>query len=239
MLEDLRARFVRAGIAARVAMADTPGAAWAIARHGGAEVAIVPPGAGERALAPLAVSALRLPSETIAALHRIGFETIGQLAAAPRAPLRLRFDEVVLRRLDQVSGRVFEPITPVFPAAAVGCRLAFAEPPLTAEAFAEVIGRLARAVCAGLERGGQGARQLDLVFERVDSTIQAVRVGTARPSHAAPHLARLLTERLEQVDPGLGVEAMRLVVTLSEPLALRSRRPGCSPMGRRSRMSRP
>ena len=30
--------------------------------------------------------------------------------------------------------------------------------------------------------------------------------------------ARLLTERLEQVDPGLGVEAMRLVVTLAEPL---------------------
>ncbi len=218
MLEDLRARFARAAIAARVAIADTPGAAWAIARHGGADVTVVPPGAGEPMLAPLAVSALRLPTETVAALRRLGFETVGQLAAAPRAPLRLRFDAVVLRRLDQASGRMFEPITPVFPAAAVESRLGFVEPLLTAEAFAEVIGRLARTACAALERSGQGARQLDLVFERVDGTIQAVRVGTARPSHAAPHLARLLTERLEQVDPGLGVEAMRLVVTLAEPL---------------------
>ena len=35
------------------------------------------------------------------------------------------------------------------------------------------------------------------------------------------HLARLLGERLEQVDPGLGIEAMRLIVCLAEPLAYR------------------
>ena len=32
------------------------------------------------------------------------------------------------------------------------------------------------------------------------------------------HLAKLLTARIEQVEPGLGVEAMTLVAPLTEPL---------------------
>ena len=60
---------------------------------------------------------------------------------------------------------------------------------------------------------------MDLVFERVDSTVQAIRIGTARPSRDARHLARLLEEQVETVDPGLGVDAMRLLVPYAEPLA--------------------
>lgn len=45
-----------------------------------------------------------------------------------------------------------------------------------------------------------------------------MRIGTARPSRDARHLARLLDEHLEKIDPGLGIEAMRLVVPLAEPL---------------------
>ncbi|MBV9750879.1 MAG: DNA polymerase Y family protein, partial [Acetobacteraceae bacterium] len=98
-------------------------------------------------------------------------------------------------------------------------RLAFPEPLLTAEAFTPAIARLALAVCAELELAGQGARQLALLFERVDGQVQAIRIGTARPSRDARHLGRMLDERLEEVDPGLGVEAMRLVVLLAETLA--------------------
>jgi protein ImuB len=59
---------------------------------------------------------------------------------------------------------------------------------------------------------------LDLLFERVDGHLAAVRVGTARAARDSKHLVRLLVERLETVDPGLGVEAMRLVVPLAESL---------------------
>jgi hypothetical protein len=45
-----------------------------------------------------------------------------------------------------------------------------------------------------------------------------MRLGTARPSRDPRHLARLLGERLETVEPGFGVAAMRLVVALAEPL---------------------
>jgi len=218
MLGDLVARCARAGLTARTAIADTPGAAWAVARHVGAEMAVVPPGGAGAALAALPVAALRLDEDTLAVLRRLGFDRIGPLDAAPRGPLARRFGEAVLRRLDQALGRVFEPLAPVSPPGMVGERRTFLEPLLTAEAFGAVICTLTEAVCAELERRGQGARQLDLLFERVDGTVQAVRIGTARAVRSAGHLAALLAERLETVDPGLGVEAMRLLVPSAETL---------------------
>ena len=74
-----------------------------------------------------------------------------------------------------------------------------------------------RNVCRRMERASLGARQLDLVFERVDNSVQTIRIGTAEPSRDANHLTRLLRERFEQVDPGSGVEAMRLIATTAEP----------------------
>ena len=225
LLDRLLDRLARDGITARAAVADTPGAAHAVARYGApaptrkSQPWIIPPGGSLPAIAGLPVAALRLDPDTAAALRRLGFETIGALAAAPRAPLARRFGAGVLLRLDQAAGRVAEPITPVIPPETPAKRLAFPEPLLTAEAFAAVIGRLTRQICARLDRAGQGARQLDLLFERVDGTVQAIRVGTARPTRDAAHLARLLDEQVETVDPGLGVEAMQLVVPLTEPLA--------------------
>ncbi len=217
MLAHMTTRLARAGIGARAAIADTPGAAHAMARHG--NQFIVPPGNAALALTPLPVAALRLAPEMVTTLRTLGLERIGQLAAAPRGPLVRRFGPALLTRLDQALGRVAEPITPVLPPETVQHRLAFIEPLLTAEALATVIDTLANAVCTALDWAGLGALRLDLMFERVDATVQAVRVGLARPARAPRHLARLLAERLETVDPGLGVEAMRLIVSLAEPMA--------------------
>ena len=217
LLADLTGRLRQAGFAARAAIADTPGAAHAVARYGSEETMVVPPGATAAALAALPVGALRLSEETTAVLHRLGLARIGQLAAAPRAPLVRRFGTALLRRRDQALGLVFEPIAPVVPPELVSRRLTFVEPLSTEAAFATVTAKLARSVCRRLERAGLGARRLDLLFERVDGSVQAVRVGTARPVRDPAHLARLLDERLETVDPGPGIEAMRLSVPLAEP----------------------
>ena len=210
LLADLTCRLRQAGYASRSAAAATPGAAHALARFGSGN---------SEDLQELAVAGLRLPPGVAVALHRMGLDRIGQLAAAARGPLVRRFGRDLLLRLDQALGRVAEPIAPVLPPAMVSHRLAFPEPLLTADAFAAAITALTGPVCAMLERSGQGARRLDLLFERVDGAWQAIRVGTACPNRDPPHLARLLTARLEHVDPGLGVEAMRLVVPLAEPLA--------------------
>jgi protein ImuB len=227
LLRDLVGRLAAQGIAAQAAVADTPGAAHAVARsfsssHCGRElggVAVVPIGRAETALAPLPIEALRIPANIADGLRLLGFESVAQLAATPRPPLTRRFGPLVATRLDQALGAVFEPITPVFPPDLVQARLGFVEPLLTAKSLAAVIALLTGTVCANMEKAGQGARRLDLLFERVDCSIQCLRIGTARPSRDARHLARLLGEKLERVDPGLGVEAMRLVVPLAEPLA--------------------
>jgi protein ImuB len=212
LLRDLVSRLLARGFAARAAVADTPGAAHAMARFGGQEVTVVPSGGQEVALARLPLAALRLPVATLDGLRLMGIETVAALAALPRAPLVRRFGALVTTRLDQAFGRVPEAIEPEFPPELLQTRLTFVEPLLTAEAFATVIDRLTATVCSDMERSGSGARRLDLVFERVDGTAQAIRIGTARGTRDARHLARLLKERIERVDPGLGVEAMRLIV---------------------------
>jgi protein ImuB len=219
MLADIRARLASAGFSARVAIADTPGAAHALARHGKAEITVVPPGDQAAALANLPPVSLRLPEESAALLARLGITRLGALHQIPRGPLARRFGAEVLCRLDQALGRAPEPITPLPPPEMPAARLAFAEPLATPEALSHAITRLTQKLCRQLERSGKGARRLDLLFGRIDGMVVALRVGTARPSRDARHLARLLNERLEEVDPGLGVEAMRLQAPLAEPLA--------------------
>ncbi|HEY4174829.1 MAG TPA: DNA polymerase Y family protein [Rhodopila sp.] len=214
LLRDLVRRLGDEGWPACAAVADMPAVAHAVARFGGGGV--VPSCAD--VMADFPIEALRLPDDVLASLRLMGFERVGPLAAAARAPLVRRFGAGLGLRLDQAAGTVFEPIVPVFPSTLIQARLTFVEPLLTAEAFSTVIGRLMGMVCGDLERAGQGARRLNLLFERVDGSIQAIRVGTARPGRDARHLGRMLDERLERVDPGLGVEAMRLVVAAADPL---------------------
>ncbi len=218
LLDGLVGQLARQGLQGRAAVADTPGAAHALARFADAPVVVAGPGGMADALAPLPVAALRLEQGVADGLCRLGLERVGQLAAAPRGPLARRFGAGALRRLDQALGRVAEPIEPVLPPGIVAVRRALVEPIATAEAFAVVIAVLVAEACVQLERRGEGARRLDLVLERVDASVQVVSAGTARPVRDARHLARLLEQRIGDIDPGPGVEAMRLVLPLVEAL---------------------
>ena len=91
LLADIATRLRGGGIAARAAIADTPGAAHAAARFlAGTAPVVVPPDGIAAALAALPVAALRLEADTVGSLRRLGFDRIGQLMAAPRAPLARR-----------------------------------------------------------------------------------------------------------------------------------------------------
>lgn len=229
LLRRLLERLARDGLQARAAVADTAGAAHAFARHGPEAITVVPPEAQEQALAALPIAALRIPPELEATLRRLGFECVAHLARVPRALLARRFGTLPGQRLDQALGRAQEPIDALPPEHALQRRLAFVEPLLTAESFQAMIPLLAGPLCAEMELLALGARQLDLLFERVDGHVQAIRIGTASPSRDPVHLVRLLVERLETIDPGLGVEAMRLVAPLAEPLRWEQQQGGAAP----------
>lgn len=208
----------RLGLTARIAVAGTAGAAHALARHGRAAITLCPPGGEPQALAPLPVAALRLGEDALGAARRLGIETVGALIAMPRAPLNRRFGKALLARLDQALGRAAEPIDPIVPEDPPSAILRFFEPIVTAEAIAQALGEAISQLAVTLQQAGLAARTLTLLCARVDGEEQSVAIGTARATRDAPHLLRLLVMKIETIDPGFGIERIRLVAGRCEPL---------------------
>jgi protein ImuB len=217
MLDDLASSLASAHVTAQIALADTVGAAHALARYGSGQLIIAPVG-NLRVIDDLPIAALRICDEHVTDLRRLGIETIAELSAKPRAPIALRFGSEPGLRLDQAYGRRSEPLTPIEPEELFYARRAFGEPIGTTESLAAAIELLVGELCLELERKGLGARRLDLVFTRVDNSRQILRIGTAKPNRDPKQLTRLLKGKLESVDPGFGVEVMVLSACITEPM---------------------
>jgi protein ImuB len=217
---DLATRLGRQGITGRIAVADTLGATWALARFAPkGEQTILPPGELHAGLAPLPVEALRLDPVTTQGLRRVGLQRIGELCQMPRDALARRFGDKVMRRLDQALGDLPEPLSPLDEPPVRRVRLSFAEPIVDPADLARAAERLAADLVIRLARQGTGARRLDLAFHRVDGRVEHIVLGTARPSRDPHHIAALFTERLDTIDPGLGVEDVILAAFAVEPLS--------------------
>jgi protein ImuB len=208
----------RLGMSARIAVAGSLGAAHALARHGDAPVVICPEGGEAKAIAPFPLAALRLEEPVLGAARRLGLEQVGELLAMPRAPLQRRFGSTMLRRLDQALGRLKEPFDPIVPQEPVSVFLGFLEPIATPEAIGEALARALEQLCARLAESRLGVRRLVLACARVDGNEQRAVIGTARPTRDAPHLLALMSSRIASLEPGFGLESLRLVATRVEPL---------------------
>src|SRR6266516_3968107 len=101
LLADLAGRLNRFGLPARLAIAGTPGMAWALSHFNATSQSILPSGNEAAAIAAMPIEALRLSGESRAVLRRLGFKSVGTLMDKPRAPLAARFSDELLRRLDQ------------------------------------------------------------------------------------------------------------------------------------------
>ena len=207
----------RLGLTAQIAIADTTGAAHALARH--ERLLCCPPSGQADAIAPLPLAALRIDEGTVTAAHRLGIERIGELTAMPRGPLARRFGAELLIRLDQALGHAGEAIEPIVPEAPPNALVRFVEPIATAEAIGEAMRHLMALLAGALEEQGLGARRLTLLCMRIDGDEQRIAIGTVRATRDSGHLLSLLVPRIETIDPGFGIEAMRLVAGRCEPLA--------------------
>jgi protein ImuB len=219
------ARLAKAGILARVAMADSLGAAWALARFGGM-IQIAPAGGAREALTDLPVEALRLDPEAVTLLKRFGLQRIGDLYPLPRAGLARRFRGPragamglkVVERLDQALGFRAEPVMPVRPPPAYRSFQVFAEPITETAGVALYLPDLAKALVEQLQRDGQGARRLTLTGYRVDGATTSIEAGLSAASVQPSHLLRLLKEKgLEALDLGFGIDALMLSAPVAEP----------------------
>ncbi len=216
MLAGMEADLSALGLSARLALAPTWGAAWALARFGPVRAICAP-------TAPLPVAALRLDGETVLLLNRLGLRTIGHLADLPRLSLARRFPRGApaqnpLIRLDQVTGHLPEPVSapdapPVFRSDA---RLA--EPILDPSHH---LPGLCAGLCEQLAKARHGARRLRLTVYRTDGEISRIEATCARPSRDPAHLAFLFRDRLERINPGFGFDLISLEAPATEALAAR------------------
>jgi protein ImuB len=216
----------RFGLNARAGLADTIGAAWAAARYGASAATRIAPGETRTALADYPPAALRLSSDILGDLDRLGLRRIADLAALvrasdPRRGLDARFGPEPLRRLRQAFGEIDEPLDPDIPVPAMRARLTFAEPVSTPEDIARIVERLALELCAKLEAAELGLRRARLIALRADGTAAHLALGTSRPMRDAKALVRLFAEHLPKLDPGFGIDTALLDAEIASPLSLR------------------
>ncbi|WP_406721114.1 DNA polymerase Y family protein [Thioclava litoralis] len=209
MLADMRAAMARAGVALRLGLAATRGAAWARAHYG-----------EDEDLAHLPVAALRVGAETVTALQRLGLRTIGDLQGATRAPLARRFGPDLLLRLDQAMGAVPEPVTPEPEPPHYATRMTLPEPIGLVSDVMGVTERLLEPLCTKLLAQHMGARRLMLTLRRVDQASQQVELRLAAPMRDAARILPLFQRGVDTVDAGFGIDMMRLEAVQVEPLAV-------------------
>jgi protein ImuB len=221
LLADLSHRLNRFGLPARLAAAETAGAAWALSRfQPPSRATVLRAGQEAEALAPLPIAALRLSADARTTLRRLGFKRVGALIGQPRAPFAARFETELLKRLDQALGRAAEPLVLIAPPPVYHSLRYLVEPVVTQDAIVAVAQRLMKDLVHALMRDGVGARTLRLLLYRVDGEVTAVDLDLARPTRDASHVAHLVDLKLERiaetVDVEFGFEALGLAVTAAE-----------------------
>jgi protein ImuB len=233
LAEDVRARFAALGLSSRVAVAPTPGAAWALGHYGPSPLAgeggarrAAAGGSGEGRgalaglLAPLPVAALRLPPTAVRTLERLGFKTIGALAGVPRRALARRFREAdnPLDALDRAIGRKPEPLIATACEAPPEASFSLAEPASDPAVLPSALARLADPLVRELGKRRLGARRIAFLAFRVDGEVGEAEAETALPTRDPAHIVRLLSEKVQGLDPGFGFDGFKLIARWCEPL---------------------
>jgi protein ImuB len=226
LLADLSFRLEKNfGLPARLAIADTPGLAWALARFARASSSVLPSGQEAQALVPLLVEALRLSPDICRTLRRLGFKTVGALLDKPRAPFAARFPAELLQRIDQALGRIEEPLVPIVAPPVYHTLRYQLEPLLTQEAIVALARRHMQTLAQVLTRDDVGARSLRLSLYRVDGAVETIDIALTLPSRDVAHIVRLIDLKLEALaaaeDAGFGFEAVGLAVTHAEKMPVR------------------
>lgn len=208
ILARVRRAFARIRLPARCALAPTIGAAWALARYGQTV---------EHDSLP--VASLRLAPDVLDALAEVAIDTVGDLLAIPRRELFERFGEQPLRRIDQILGRVAEPVTPIRPVDPPRAHCVFNGPVTQPQAIELTVRRLLAELVDTLHKHSVGARRVVLHLERYDAADTRTVVTLAAPSADLRHLLTLWLPRVERLHLGHGVESITLIADLIDRLS--------------------
>ncbi|HEY8930042.1 MAG TPA: DNA polymerase Y family protein [Mucilaginibacter sp.] len=208
-LKEIVTRLRVNGYDVRGAMADTVGAAWAVARFGRVKP-IIEPGMQAEALLSLPPAALRLEQLVLERLQKLGFYTVKGFINLGRSALRRRFGDAFLLRLNQALGNEDEPLQLLHPIEAYSERLPCLEPIRTATGIEIAIKTLLEKLCLRLEGEGKGVRTAILKGYRVDGQVIQADIGTNRATYQVSHLFKLFELKIPTLEPALGIELFTL-----------------------------
>lgn len=217
-IDDISKRLAARGYTTRIAIADTIGAAWAVARFCKSNL-IVDLGKQREALQSLPTAALRLEEETVTRLHKLGLRKVGNFISMPRTALRRRFGQHIILRIAQTLGEVEESFTPIYLTQPHEERLPCLEPIVTRTGIDIALERLLHTLCNRLRKEGKGLRTAYFRCYRTDSSAQGIEISTSRASHHEEHLIHLFSIKLDTLEPKSGIELFVLEATKVEDYA--------------------
>jgi len=182
----------RSGFFPHLGVANTIGAAWAIAHYGA--YAVRQP----QCLNALPVEALRLPDEIIRTLYELDLRRIEQLIRLPRTCLPSRFGTLLTKRIDQAFGRIPEELIPERPAQPIEVRQSF-EYPISNRSVLDLCWQpLLERLLEMLRGRNEGILQFAVHLTSAENKTVAVSVGLVQPSTTLLHLLELLHMQLER-----------------------------------------
>jgi len=222
-------------VAGRMAIADSVGAAWAVAHYGntggrgsdrayqyGAAGAllsrIIPPDEIRLAIEPLPVESLRIGEETTATLSRLGVHFVSQLLQLPRSGLAPRLGKQLVLRIEQILGEVDEAIAVYHPPIEHTASHRLEHSTSDQKILADRIERLVKKVRAGLATCQRGALRITCRLALTDHPPLTLEVGLFAPTIDADHLCGLLIGRMESTRLPSPVEQITLSVPFTGPL---------------------
>lgn len=205
------------GMTVRSAVASTPEAAQALARH-----AALPAKDERRAIHALPVAALGLEEEALVALRRAGLKSIGDVAARPSASIAARFGMEAVTALRRLTGEEQAPTAPLPQPAPLHFERRFAEPTGHQASVAACFRDLLEEAVGELEQRDLGGRRFALTLLRSDGARHRLAIETGLPTRDPALVMRLFDERIaalaDPLDPGFGYDRITLFLPVTEPL---------------------
>ena len=153
----------------------------------------------QETLKDLPVAALRLSDWATETLHQLGVSSIGQLLQLPRQALAARFGDEIHKRLDQLSGKLAEPIIARNAPSEFYAEQLLEYPTSHCETIEVIIQRLVENICTQLAAVQRGALQWTIRLYGQHKLPLKLCVSLFEPTAAAEHVMQLATMQLEQL----------------------------------------
>jgi protein ImuB len=217
-LTEIFSRFKTLGYTIRLGMADTIGMAWAAARFK-KEGIIIEPGSQSAALMDLPPEALRIDAGIVERLYQLGLDRVGEFIDMPNSALRRRFGVEIIKRLNQALGKAVEFIEPVIPIEPYQERLNSIDPVATRTGIEMALEQLLGKLCERLSKEGKGMRTCMFTCYRVDNKVQSIEIKTTRATFNAKHLFKLFENKIDGIEPALGIELFLLTANKVEDVS--------------------